>query len=284
MTANQLVVGKGNEGQAQAWDGDEGDLWSMYSEFFDLSVRLHQAKLMEAAAIAADERVLDLGCGNGGSTREAARAAASGLAVGIDLSSKMIERARELAGAEEVTNASFVHGDAQVHAFEPRAFDLAISRTGAMFFADQVTAFTNVGRALTGGARLALVSWQGPDRNEWISSFGAALTLGKGMTPPPPDAPSPFGHADPDRVTHILTDAGFGDVTLEGFDAPMYFGADADEGFTVLSKTLAWMMRDLEGADRARALQNLRATLDEHETPEGVVYASSAWVISARRP
>ena len=37
---------------------------------------------------------------------------------------------------------------AQVHPFEAAAFDIAISRFGAMFFSDPVAAFANVGRAL----------------------------------------------------------------------------------------------------------------------------------------
>jgi SAM-dependent methyltransferase len=283
MTASELTIGRGNEGQAQAWDGGEGALWAKHPAFFDTSIRHHQTKLTVGANIAPDERVLDIGCGNGGSTRDAARAATAGTALGIDLSSKMLARARELAAAEGLTNASFVQGDAQVHPFEPSAFDVAISRTGSMFFADQVAAFTNVARALRPGGRLALVSWQGPDRNEWLTSFADALTLGKGMAPPPPDAPTPFAHADPARTTQILTDAGFEDVAIEGVEAPMYFGAHAEEGYAILSEMLGWMTGDLEGADRARALDNLRATLEAHETPEGVAYRSASWLITARR-
>ena len=49
------------------------------------------------------------------------------------------------AAPKVVTNVRYEHADTQVHEFEPRAFDLAISRFGAMFFGDPVAAFANVG-------------------------------------------------------------------------------------------------------------------------------------------
>jgi hypothetical protein len=39
------------------------------------------------------------------------------------------------------------------------------------FFADPVAAFTNIGCALRPGARMALLAWQGPERNEWYSEI-----------------------------------------------------------------------------------------------------------------
>ena len=98
MTASDLSVAPGNEAQAQAWDGDEGELWARHHEFFEASTRRHQQRLMEGAAIAADERVLDVGCGSGALTLAAARAAHEGRAVGIDLSAPLIDVA--LGGGE----------------------------------------------------------------------------------------------------------------------------------------------------------------------------------------
>src|SRR5690606_6861180 len=99
----------------------------------------------------------DVGCGTGQTTRDAARAAGEGAAVGVDLSAAMLEHARRRAAEDGLSNASFLHGDAQVHPFEPASFDLAISRTGTMFFADPVAAFANVARALAPGGRLVMV-------------------------------------------------------------------------------------------------------------------------------
>jgi SAM-dependent methyltransferase len=208
MNVSELSIAPGNEAQARAWDGDEGGLWARHHEFFEASTRRHQQRLLEAADIGADERVLDVGCGSGGVTLAAARAAYDGRAVGIDLSGALIDVARESARAQGVGNATFVQGDAQVFGFEPESYDVVVSCTGSMFFSDQVAAFTNLASALRPGGRVVLVSWQEPGRNEWFSTFGDTMTLGRPPAPPPPDAPSPFSHADPERVEQILTDAG----------------------------------------------------------------------------
>jgi ubiquinone/menaquinone biosynthesis C-methylase UbiE len=141
-----------NVDMAAAWDGDEGTDWARDWEHYDLGVRSHHARLMDAAAISRAERVLDVGCGNGQTTRDAARSAAEGSALGVDLSSGMIARAREIARHEKLTNVTFDVADAQVHPFEPAGYDVAMSRFGAMFFGDPVAAFTNIAQALRPGA------------------------------------------------------------------------------------------------------------------------------------
>ena len=46
---------------------------------------------------------------------------------------------------------TFVQADAQIHPFEPATFDVAISRTGTMFFGDPAAAYANIAaRAATG--------------------------------------------------------------------------------------------------------------------------------------
>jgi hypothetical protein len=47
-----------------------------------------------------------------------------------------------------------------------------------MFFTGPVAAFTNIGTALRPGARLVLMVWQDPDRNEWWTAIRQALAGG----------------------------------------------------------------------------------------------------------
>jgi ubiquinone/menaquinone biosynthesis C-methylase UbiE len=58
----------------------------------------------------ADDRILDVGCGAGQTTRLAAHRAYDGNVVGIDLSASMLERARRDAAAEGLGNISFEQG------------------------------------------------------------------------------------------------------------------------------------------------------------------------------
>src|SRR5207247_6258902 len=156
------------------------------------------------ATIAATHVVLDVGCGNGFTTRTAARLAHQGHALGVDLSAPMLECARRLADAEGLGNVRFAQGDAQVYAFDTGAFDVALSRFGMMFFADPRAAFTNIGGALRADGRLAFLCWQDAFANEWLAvPAGAALAH-----VPVPElggaGPGPFSLAGRVAVAHLV--------------------------------------------------------------------------------
>ncbi len=211
------------------------------------------------------------------------RAAADGSALGVDLSSQMLDFARRRARTEGVTNASFLQADAQIHPFEPAAFDVAISRTGAMFFGDQPAAFANIGRSLVPGGRMILVTWQGLAANEWVREITTALAAGRDQPAPPPDAPGPFSLSDIDRIVAVLSSAGFTDVDVDGVSADMWFGTDVDDAHRFVIGLLGWMLRGLDDTARSRALDDLRNTMVSHATPDGVVFGSAAWVVRAMR-
>jgi SAM-dependent methyltransferase len=275
-----------NVDQAELWDGHEGAHWSAHADAYDASLRVHLELLLRAAAISPNESVLDVGCGNGASTLVAARTALPGRAVGVDLSSAMLARARAAAEAEGVANASFVQGDAQVHRFEPDAFDVAISRFGVMFFADPVAAFVNIGRALKPGGRIAWIVWRSLAENEVFSEIRRAISVGRNLPDPAAGAPSPFGLADTDFTERALAASGFVDIGFEPCDAPYFAGADADTAYAYLSALgfTRFATADLDDTDRTHAFDALRATIEAHATEDGVVFDSACWLVSARRP
>jgi SAM-dependent methyltransferase len=278
-----LTVDASNAEQAKAWDGDEGSYWADNAGHFDRAVAAYHGPFMSGAGITPTDLVLDIGCGTGQTTRDAARAAVSGAVLGVDLSSRMIEYARRAAGREGLGNVLFEQVDAQVHPFVPAGFDVAISRTGAMFFGDPVEAFTNVAWALRPGGRLVLLTWQGPASNEWIQELSGALAAGRDLPLPPADAPGPFSLSDPDRVRAILGSAGFGGVELGASSKPMWFGHDTGDAERFVLGLLGWMLQGLDDSARAQAHANLRATLAAHATGEGVLFGSSTWTIRATR-
>jgi SAM-dependent methyltransferase len=282
-TTSTLPVDPANREQLRAWDGDEGAYWAAHPEHFERALARYDEAFFEAAAIARADRVLDIGCGTGSTTRGAAREATEGSVLGVDLSSAMLEIARRRAAAEGIDNVRFEQVDAQIHSFDPGAFDVGIGRTSAMFFGDRVAGLTNIGRALRGGGRLVLLTWQAFPHQEWIREFTSALAAGRDVPAPPPDAPGPFTLADPAVIRHVLDAAGYADVTLEGRCEPMWFGADADDAFDLVAGLLGWMLEGLDDDGQASALEALRATVAAHATADGVWYDSAAWIIRATR-
>jgi SAM-dependent methyltransferase len=275
-----------NVDMAAAWDGEEGDDWANDWQHYDRAVAGYHGPLLDRARIARTAAVLDVGCGNGQTTRAAARIASEGSALGVDLSSRMLARARELSAAEGLTNARFERADAQVHDFGSARFDVVVSRFGAMFFADRQAAFTNIAGALREGGRLAMVAWQDFDKNEWISATRGALAVGRTLPSPPMGGPGPLGLADPDGVRAVLVNAGLVNVEIEPFDGPFWIGADADDAFAFARRAgiVRGLLRGLDASDQARALATLQQAIVEHETTDGVVFRSAVWMISADKP
>ncbi len=281
-TTDAVPVHPSNLEQLRAWDGDEGGYWAAHPDHFERALVAYDQPFFDAAAIGPGDRVLDVGCGTGSTSRRAARTAATGSVLGVDLSSAMLEVARRRAAADGIENLRFEQVDAQVHPFDAGAFDVAIGRTSAMFFGDRVAALANIGRALRPGGRLALMTWQPIVGNEWLREFGGALAAGRELPAPPPGAPGPFALADPDVVHAVLDAAGYTDVGVDGHQAPMWFGADPDDAYELVLGLLGWMLDGLDDGARSDAQDALRATLAAHRTPDGVLYESAAWIVRAR--
>jgi len=274
-----------NTEMAAAWDGPEGDHWTEHAERYESVGPAFWDALAAAINIQPHDDVLDLGCGTGRSTRDVARLAKAGSVLGVDLSRRMLDRARATAQTEGLTNVRFQHADAQVHPFERNAFDVVISNFGAMFFADPVAAFTNLAGAMRPGGRLGLLAWRQLSDNEWLMAIRAALIAGRDLpTTPPVGAPGPFGLADETHTRTVLGSAGLLDVVIERIDAPMRFGHDAKDAFEFLS-TLGitrGLLQDLDPDTAASATDQLRRTIAEHEDNNGVTFGGSAWIVTAR--
>ena len=274
-----------NEAMRQAWDGPEGDSWAALADGFERASIEHRAVLLGAAALTSGESVLDVGCGNGATTLEAGAAVAPGQVVGIDLSSAMLANGRARAKAAGLDNVSFVQADAQVHPFEPESFDVVMSNCGVMFFEDQEAAFTNLRRALRRGGRVALFVWQALGHNEWLTELRRALAMGRDLPTPPLGMPGPFGLADADHVRDLFTRTGYADIRIEDVRTPMLAGADVASAYAFVSNLgpARGLLDDLSDADRAVALDNLRAVVAEHATPDGVTFGTAGWLITATR-
>lgn len=282
---NAVPVHPSNAEALRAWDGEEGTFWATNESIFDEAMERYREPFFRVAAIGPDDHVLDIGCGTGATTRDAGRLAVRGTALGVDLSSRMLERARSRAICEGLDNVEFLQADAQIHRFTEGRYDVAISRTGAMFFGEPVAAFANIARALRPDGRLVLLVWQSPAGNHWIRDFLAALAAGRALPTPPPDAPGPFSLADPARIRGVLTAAGFGDIAVDGVAELMYFGSTAEQAFRFVRGlgVTEFLLRDLDTATRSGVLAALRATIDAHATSDGVLYPSAAWFVQARR-
>lgn len=262
---------------AAAWNGPVGMHWAAHSERYDAMLAPFDAPLLDAAAITAGDRVVDIGCGSGHTTRSAALRAPGVRVTGVDISAPLLERARTLT---ELPHVSYELGDAQVHPFEPGGYDVAISRGGVMFFADHVAAFTRIGGALRPGGRLAFVCPQPslPQGEESVTLGVLVSLLGRDHALEGDVAAAMASLSEPQRIRQVLGAAGFEDIATAPVTASACWGRDAADAVDFfVSRAPGTVVSD---ATRAAMLEALLP----YETSDGVLLRAGVWVVSARRP
>ncbi|MEU9607403.1 class I SAM-dependent methyltransferase [Streptomyces sp. NPDC048057] len=274
-----------NTAQLQAWNGYEGTHWAEHQDRWNAINANFDLPLFDAAAVQDGDRVLDVGCGGGATTRLAAAAAGRGSALGIDLSAPVLELAQARTAEAGITNASYVQGDAQVHPLEADAFDVAISRFGIMFFADPVAAFGNIASALRPGGRIAFLAAAEPAGNEWLMalrSLGALLPTGDFGAP---GGPGMFSLADRDTAVSVLTSAGFQHVRAEHVRAHGVWGRDAEEAadFLLCSGPGRHLLEDLGPGTRESVREVLTEQLRPYENSGALPLRSTGWLLTGTR-
>ncbi|HEY7386887.1 MAG TPA: class I SAM-dependent methyltransferase, partial [Bryobacteraceae bacterium] len=254
-----------NQEQYARWNGSDGECWSREQERLDRVLAPILEPLLEFAAPAPGSAVMDIGCGCGATTLELARRVGpEGRVTAIDISGPMLARAKErLSGC---ANTTFRLGDAAVVPLADLHADLAVSRFGVMFFGDPVAAFANLRTGLAPGGRLRFVCWRAIQENPWLQiPLHAVYEHVPRLPKPGPEEPGPFSFADSERVTRILTTAGFSAPSFTPLDVPMDLAAGGGlEDAVRHSVETGPARRALEGQPdeiRARAADSIQRAL-----------------------
>ncbi len=272
-----------NEEQSTYWNGPPGQRWVAEQESQDKLFTPITAALLEAASPRAGEAVIDVGCGAGETTLRLA--AITGVALGVDVSAPLIDRAKERARALG-SPARFECADATAYDFSNEAADLMTSRFGVMFFAAPAKSFANLRLGLKPSARLVFACWRDPKLNPWLMApYAAAIKHAPAPPRPGPDDPGPFSFADEQRVRRILDEAGFADVALAQRDFMLDIGVGGGLD-NALAKSMAIgpasrALDDQPENVRAAAKAEIRAMLSEHVRDVAVPLAAAVWIVSA---
>lgn len=276
-----------HEAQRVFWNSDAALRWLKRQEETDSMLAAAEMAALAQAAPQPGEHVLDIGCGCGGSTIEIARLIGTkGRVVGLDISEAMLERAR--ARTSRLPQVETLCADAARHRFAAESFDLMFSRFGVMFFGDPTAAFSHMRDALKPSGRMVFVCWRSFPENPWMAVPFIAATKHVPWPPrPAPEDPGPFSFADRERVTRILTQAGFAAPTFTPFDftADIANGAGlnaAVESAATIGAT-AGALRDQPDDLRAKALAEVRAELAKIEKDGRVPLGAAVWIVETRR-
>lgn len=269
--------------QIALWNGVAGRAWVDSQESLDRMLRPFEELLSNVIATDAPARLLDVGCGTGGTTVTfARRLGAKSSCTGIDISEPMLAAARARAERERVA-ATFVLADAQTHAFEPNAFDAIVSRFGVMFFDDPVRAFENLRRAGAPGAVLRFVAWRSASENAFMTTAErAAAPLLPNLPPRRADEPGQFAFGDRDRVARILGQSEWSTIQIEPIDVACSIPESELMPYVTRLGPVGRVFHEADELLRAKLVDSLRTAFAPFVQGAEVRFTSACWMVSAR--
>ncbi len=201
---------------AEEWAGEMGERWLAHLQQFEGMIAPIGRALITRAGFRHGERVVDLGCGAGGTSLDIAREiGAQGEVLGIDISLRLVAAAQQRARAAHAGNVRFQCADAATVRLGPPLFDRLFSRFGLMFFPDPATAFRNLRTLVRQGGRMDFCVWAPARENGWVAQMMEIVGRCVQLPAPVPRAPGPFALDDPTYVRELLEHAGFAAMTFD---------------------------------------------------------------------
>ena len=215
-------------------------------------------ELIAKLGLRGDERVLDIGCGDGKVTAEIARRLPGGAVTGVDSSPEMIRFARDHFPHSGYRNLSFVLADARALPFSG-AFDVVFSNAALHWIPDHKPLLAGIAESLRPAGKL-LIQMGGKGNAEQILGAGdtvqkrpewAQFFRGFSFT---------FGFFDAEEYRRWLAESGFGPLRVELIRKDMAYSSRQDCAAWIRTTWLPRMSR-LPGNRRAGYID---AVMDEY--------------------
>lgn len=187
------------------WDGDRyADVSALQRMVAEVSIR--------GLELSGDERLLDVGCGDGFITMQLAERLPSGSVVGVDASRRMIDKALTRVPADQL-RVQFHVDDALALPFE-RDFDIAVSFNALHWVHDQTSALSGIARSLDEGGR-AVIQIVCRTERQSIEDVATDVATGPRWREHFTEYTPPYFHVEPDRFREFATTAGFDVADLD---------------------------------------------------------------------
>lgn len=264
--------------QAALWNGLAGRAWVEAQELLDRVLKPFEDLLVDAVSAGPATRVLDVGCGTGGTTVAVARLlGAKGRCLGVDISDPMIAAARARAERESMP-ATFIRANAQNHEFEPGSFDMIVSRFGVMFFDNPAQAFANLRRAGREAAELRFLAWRSAEENPFMTTAERAANLPARQ----PDEPGQFAFADRRRVHSILEESGWTEIEIKPIDVACTLPEKELVPYLTRFGPVGRILQEADDQTRTQIIETVRPAFDPYIHGAEVRFTAACWMVGAR--
>ena len=239
-------------------------------------------RVLDLAAPATGERVLDVACGTGVVARLAAeRVGVDGRVVGLDLNPGMLVVARSLPAPG--APIGWVQATAGRLPFPDGSFEVVCCQLGLQFFPDRAAALAEMARVLVPGGRLAAMVWRSIDHSPGFAVLAEALDRHVGQAAGALMR-APFGLGEEGTLRGLVAGAGFGEVRLDEQAGVVRFGSARELVVAYgAGSPLAGPIGAAGPAARAGLLAEVQAALDRWQGAAGLAFPIEALLASGRR-
>jgi SAM-dependent methyltransferase len=247
--------------------------WGVHAAYVEARGADVTAHMLELAAPAPGEQVLELACGAGAPGLAAApRVLPGGKVVLSDVAEEMTAIAAAHAAALGLEHVSTKVLDLEAIDVPDASYDVVLCREGLMFAVDPVCAAREIARVLRPGGRLAVAVWGPRAQNPWLALVFDAVSAQIGKMVPPPGVPGPFSLDDAGRLVAVLRDGGLRDVTVSELSTPAR-SASFDEWWSTtrsLAGPLSSLLEQLPPVAQAALTERVREAVRPYETAYGI--------------
>jgi ubiquinone/menaquinone biosynthesis C-methylase UbiE len=246
--------------------------WAKWEKAFSAGLSSATNALIDAAGVRSGMRVLDLACGAGSQSIQAAkRVGPNGSVVAVDISPTMLEHVRRNAAEVGLQTIESLECAAEDLDGSQGPFDASICRLGLMLFPSPRGALQAVRRVLKPGARFAALVFTPPANNPFMAQPMAVLLRHAGKAPPGPGQPGIFALGGEGVLQQLMQDAGLADVRTNILKASLRLQSSAaalemmQQAFGAYRAVVA----DLGHAEKSKAWAEVHECLKQFEKDDG---------------
>jgi len=259
---------KFKESIRQQWQ-NAAKAWNDWGVFLRQWLGPATQHMLDMARVADGSRVLDVAAGAGDQTMLIAeRVGAKGHVLATDISSNILEFARENAQRAGLKNVETRVLDGEDLRLPDDSFDAIVSRLGIMVFPHQQKAVTGFHHVLKKDGRLGLIVFSTPENNLFFSGPLSIVRRRARLPAPLPGQPGIFSLGSPGIIDNLLSKSGFRDVQVQRQLAPLRMSS-ADECVRFMKESFGnmhQMMTRLSDKEEEDAWEEIRSEMEQFET------------------
>lgn len=248
------------------------EAWYRWSPTINKWLGKATEKMLEMAGITSGHHVLDIAAGAGEqSITTAKKVGATGYVLATDISSNILDYAKQMAKQAGVNNIETKVMDGENLSLEDETFDAVISRVGLIYFPDQQKALKEMLRVLKPGGKVAAIVYSTPEENKFFSGPVSIIRNRAKLPPPLPGQPGPFSLGAEGIIDKVFSQAGFKNVSSELVDSPLLLSSAKEcvqfekESFGALHQ----MMSSLSDLEKESVWDEIERELRKFENENG---------------